>query len=522
MSGPKVSQAELERRRKEEIERQRREALERERRRRVEEERRRREEEKRRRREEEERRRREEEERRRREEEERRRKEEEARKKRVAIAKNTINEQYNHINSIIKNYNDIVKKTYNAIQTNEIDIPSELVSLEQTIKSCSNNNTRLLDEMNTENESVLANIINQQQNTIKKLKSLNCKQAVISKEIERLKINKELADEINNLSKQIAEQHKKQLEIQAKQKIEEEKRRIEEEKIRLENEIKAKEQEEQAKLVILETINTSINEVYQESYICDEIRTEVEKLIEKFNAISKLDIQYIKDFNNIELSPALKNLSKKIENRKNFIDKFNDKYTEYFVLCESLNIEPKKFSLDKESFYYIESEIVRLDELAQKQAEDNYVKEAITEVMNEMGYQIIGDAKDTVDDYLSNAIYQFDENTAIALTLDTNGNISMEIGSLDDCDREPDAKEAVQLKADMDRFCSKHKEFKERLTKKGVNLTIVHELPPSTEYAQVFNLNDYDVSEVDKLHILNARNSSEIAQRNNSISLNVD
>jgi hypothetical protein len=142
--------------------------------------------------------------------------------------------------------------------------------------------------------------------------------------------------------------------------------------------------------------------------------------------------------------------------------------------------------------------------------------------MNEMGYQIIGDAKDTVDDYLSNAIYQFDENTAIALTLDTNGNISMEIGSLDDCDREPDAKEAVQLKADMDRFCSKHKEFKERLTKKGVNLTIVHELPPSTEYAQVFNLNDYDVSEIDKLHILNARNSSEIAQRNNSISLNVD
>lgn len=497
MSGPKESRAELERRRKEEIERKRREALELERKRREEEERRRR-------------------------EEERRRREEEARKKRVALAKNTIKNQYDQCNSIINNCNDFINKSYEEVKTNEIDTPSELLSLEQAIQSCSNNNTRLLDEMNTENESVLANIINQQQNTIKNLNSLNCKQAIISKEIDRLKINKELTNEINSLSKQIAEQHKKQLEIQAKQKIEEERKRIEEEKIRLENEIKAKEQEEQAKLAILETINTSINEVYKESYICEEIKTKVEKLIEKVNSISKLDIQYIKNFNNIELSPALKNLSQEIEERKKFIDKFNEKYTEYFILCESLNLEPKKFSLDKDSLYYIQSEIVRLDELSQKQAEDNYIKEAITEVMNEMGYQIIGNVKDTVDDYISNAIYQFDENTAIALTLDTNGNISMEIGSLDDCDREPDAKEAVQLKADMDRFCSKHKEFKERLTKKGVNLTIVHELPPSTEYAQVFNLNDYDVSESDKQQILNARSSTEIVQNKNSISLDVD
>lgn len=327
---------------------------------------------------------------------------------------------------------------------------------------------------------------------------------MILKEIERLRINKELLTEINDLSKQIAAEHKKQLEREAQQKKEAEIKRIAEEKLRIEQELKAKAQEEEAKTSLLETIFNAIENVYNESYVSDEIKAKVEKLKEKAENISTQDLQYIKNFNNIELTTTLKNLSQEIDNRKNFIDNFNEKYTEYVVLCESLNLEPKQFSLNKDSLYYIESEIVRLDELSQKQAEDNFIKQSITEVMNEMGYQVIGDAKDTVDDYLSNAIYQFDENTAIALTLDTNGNISMEIGSLDDCDRDPDAKEAAQLKADMDVFCSKHKEFKERLTKKGINLKFVHELPSSVEYAQVFNLNDYNISEMDKQQILNA------------------
>ena len=70
----------------------------------------------------------------------------------------------------------------------------------------------------------------------------------------------------------------------------------------------------------------------------------------------------------------------------------------------------------------------------------------------------------------------------------------MEVGGLSHGDRLPDANEAQQLTEDMDAFCCEFKVFEAKLKEKGVLVgERIQLLPPSFEYAQIINVDDYEL-----------------------------
>jgi len=92
-----------------------------------------------------------------------------------------------------------------------------------------------------------------------------------------------------------------------------------------------------------------------------------------------------------------------------------------------------------------------------------YLRNSIDEVMAEMGHSVIGRARELQTGITHNAIYRFEDNTAIGVTVDDCGDICMELGGLDTADREPDEKESVELEEDMKRFCDSYRLIREKL-----------------------------------------------------------
>ena len=71
----------------------------------------------------------------------------------------------------------------------------------------------------------------------------------------------------------------------------------------------------------------------------------------------------------------------------------------------------------------------------------------------------------------------------------------MELGGLDEADRIPDAHESAVLCQSMEDFCVTFESFENRLARKGVVLKERIALqPPSEEYAQIINVNDYQLT----------------------------
>ena len=56
---------------------------------------------------------------------------------------------------------------------------------------------------------------------------------------------------------------------------------------------------------------------------------------------------------------------------------------------------------------------------------------------------------------------------------------------MDVCDRDADTAEAAEQANEMKEFCDDYRIFKEKVAERCVNLTLVSELKPSPEYAQI-------------------------------------
>ena len=90
-----------------------------------------------------------------------------------------------------------------------------------------------------------------------------------------------------------------------------------------------------------------------------------------------------------------------------------------------------------------------------------------------------------------NALYLFEEGTAVNVTFGENGQITMELGGLDDCDRLPTDLESRELVREMDHFCGDFRELEKMLIEKGIVSKRISILPSHEEYAQIINVSDY-------------------------------
>lgn len=175
---------------------------------------------------------------------------------------------------------------------------------------------------------------------------------------------------------------------------------------------------------------------------------------------------------------------------------YSEQYSRYAALCELLSVSCKDFEQTNDGINQLKAEADAMEVVAAAQRERAYIAKCVDETMAEMGYKVIGsrDVRKKSGKHFRNELYTFNEGSAVNITYASDGQITMEVGGLSHGDRLPDANEAQQLTEDMDAFCSEFKVFEAKLKEKGVLVgERIQLLPPSFEYAQIINVDDYEL-----------------------------
>ena len=166
----------------------------------------------------------------------------------------------------------------------------------------------------------------------------------------------------------------------------------------------------------------------------------------------------------------------------------------YEALCQMNGSQPELVPFAEEAAGRLSSLIAAEEASARAAAEQAYIRQAMDEVMAEMGYDVLGDREVRKRDgrHFANELYRCEGDTAVSVTYADDGQIAMEFGKTDDRDRLPTQAESAELVQQMHAFCQDFEEIEARLTAHGVCLDKRIALtPPSADYAQIINLRDY-------------------------------
>lgn len=227
-----------------------------------------------------------------------------------------------------------------------------------------------------------------------------------------------------------------------------------------------------------------------------------EKIIEIDAALSKLqnieNDMFLSNFTAVTVTPLIKQCEQFLAEYEACHSEFERLYTEYSALCDLYYYVAQDYPCSVDSIEKLKAEIKRITEEAAENDEQAYISECLDEVMEEMGYIVIGSREVTKKSgkHFRNELYRYSEGTAVNVTYSSDGRIAMELGCTDTIDRIPDAHETDTLCSSMERFCEDFKEIEKRLLARGVILADrISLLPPSAEYAQIINTSDYQMKE---------------------------
>ena len=468
MSGPKDSRISLEEMRRREMERRRREELERKRR-----------------------------------EAERRRLEEEARRKRVKDLQDSIacssreldtalgcgREQLSGLKKKIAEFGVAPTAEYQKLTRDVEEVAQEIVTV------------RARDAA-TENEQTLRDILADFQKVSDKFRRVLDDTPRVLASITAAYTEK-LTSEIAELAASLAEEEKRRREAAKEEQIRKAEREIRErdEKLR---------QEREAALSEISEMETLFRKTVSGREAPSEVQDEIDALESMLRAAEKggHNAEYLRSFAAISLAPRLSAIGKKLADYENLKRDYGILSDEYLAVCQEAGVAPKTFPVSKTSLNFMKAEIDVIQQTLAKRDAERYISNAINEVMEEMGYRLMGGLRERPAGIVKSGLYRFNDSTAVSVTYDSNGDMCMELGALDTEDREPDVQEAASLKRDMESFCAGYRRIREKLAEKGLVIHEGIELPPDTEYAQVFNLSDYDVADADYREAEQNRNRS--------------
>lgn len=212
--------------------------------------------------------------------------------------------------------------------------------------------------------------------------------------------------------------------------------------------------------------------------------------------LDSMDVSMSQDFQALHVAPIEKRCAAFIDEQKKLREKFSEMYPVYFALCNKCEIEPEEYSATQVGVDSLLSKVEELEALCQEEDEQIYISKCIDETMREMGYSVLGhrDIEKKSGKKIHHELYNYDDSTAVNVSYSSDGQITMELGAIDTVDRLPTVTEASSLCGQMESFCNDFTEFEKRLLAKGVVAkNRIAMLPPSSEYAQVLNISDYDV-----------------------------
>lgn len=227
------------------------------------------------------------------------------------------------------------------------------------------------------------------------------------------------------------------------------------------------------------------------------------ELIDELNTtLSKIESieneAFLKNFSSVTVSPLLKRCKQYLNEYETCHEEFEKLYAEYIALCDLYFYVAQEYPCCNASIEVLKAEIKRIKETVDADDEQAYISDCLDEVMEEMGYTVIGSREVTKKNgkHFRNELYTYGEGTAVNVTYSSDGKIAMELGGIDATDRLPNDHETSVLCESMEHFCDDFKEIEKRLLAKGVVLADrISLLPPSAEYAQIINTTDYNMTE---------------------------
>lgn len=227
------------------------------------------------------------------------------------------------------------------------------------------------------------------------------------------------------------------------------------------------------------------------------------ELIDELNTtLSKIESieneTFLKNFSSVTVSPLLKRCKQYLNEYEACHEEFEKLYAEYIALCDLYFYVAQECPCCNASIEVLNAEIKRIKETVDADDEQAYISDCLDEVMEEMGYTVIGSREVTKKNgkHFRNELYTYGEGTVVNVTYSSDGRIAMELGGIDATDRLPDSHETAVLCESMENFCQDFKEIEKRLLAKGVVLADrISLLPPSAEYAQIINTTDYNMTE---------------------------
>jgi len=230
------------------------------------------------------------------------------------------------------------------------------------------------------------------------------------------------------------------------------------------------------------------------------------ELIAKFEVIKQKSSEitsgeYLHNFLQMVVSPFVTECKKYNEFYENNYMEFEEIKLNYEILCNQTSREYTEMDFSEEAIDFYKKCIEEMEnEQAQNYAQ-TYITNSINEVMIEMGYDLVG-AREVINtnQKFKNELYEYAEGTVVSVTYGNNGQICMELGGIAQEDRLPTTDEAQHLVVSMTNFCDDYKKIESKLKNKGISFKHLSMLPADEQFAQIINVNDYQMlKEVENL-----------------------
>ena len=248
-----------------------------------------------------------------------------------------------------------------------------------------------------------------------------------------------------------------------------------------------KQQEHQKRIALLEQIITTA--------VRDETAVQAKKLLTQYQQ-TKTDV-FRDTLYTTSIQPLIRQHQAELDCYEREEAEYQQLILRYSDLCEELSVPQSPHPWSPGAAASLQAAIAQMEQRILQQEEEAYICRALDEVMQEMGYSLLGTREVTKRSgkRLRHALYTFEDGTAIDVTYSEDGQVAMELGGLDDQDRVPDEQETVYLCDAMEGFCTSFAQIEDKLKRRGVILRErIHMLPPSEENAQIINTEDYHLS----------------------------
>lgn len=265
----------------------------------------------------------------------------------------------------------------------------------------------------------------------------------------------------------------------------------------------------------LESQKAKIKDVLREannSNISSDLQKEGIAILGRAQEIT--DDSFIDNYYAMTVLPYIKRCKAYEEQIKEYGEEFDELVSKHRYYSECLGMSVIAFTFSMDTLNSLRHEVAELESQSEKIEEQQYISENLDQVMRDMGYNVVG-SREVVKKSgrkFRNELYHFSEGSVVNVTYAANGQISMELGGVDTCDREPSEEESSVLCDEMVEFCDEFPEIERRLKEKGVVLmNRISMLPPAEEYAQIINVSDFNMT--DKVDVFETASKKQTETR---------